>query len=576
MTAKRKNGVSLVRLEDRVDWTEATPRPINGDSHRSRQAESESSHRFERDLWDVVASSLDIMGIGIALLDDKGQMSLVNRSAERILALEDQDSDSATYSAFGDLLTQELSLPQALKRNINLPEIYTHIPGAHGTWLSVLFSPVRSREGGEKASLVLFRDISDIKKKEHDCLLLGSRLNETQAELEHTRRLFSSMASLKSLGEMASGLIHEFNNFLLPIIGYSELLLDKLPGPDEEKLLLKYLKVINDSAQGAANTARHMRTLYKLEDVLEPSRPQDLNGIVNLAVLLTRPKWKDQTLIEGRVIHAETELTQTAEIRGKKNELLQAIINLIFNAVDAMPEGGTLLLKTRHEDMLVDHEFKKFVVLEVSDTGVGMAREVVAQCWEAFFTTKGEHGTGLGLGIVREIVKSCGGSIDIETEPGKGTTFVVRFPSADQKKDSAETSKVTPIVRPLNVLAVDDDPLVLEYLTNCLSRDGHSVETAVNGRDGLQKFHESWFDLVITDKAMPEINGDRLATSIKRVAPNKPIIMLTGFGALVNASDDQPTGIDLTLVKPVGPEDLRIAISKVVNRHSPTGKQLTS
>ncbi|MBI1926084.1 response regulator [Candidatus Poribacteria bacterium] len=242
-------------------------------------------------------------------------------------------------------------------------------------------------------------------------------------------------------------------------------------------------------------------------------------------------------------------------IAGNEAELREMLTNLIFNAVDSMPQGGTVTFRTYVEEL-------QYVVMAVSDTGIGMTEEVRQRCLEPFFTTKGERGTGLGLSMVYGIVQRHEGTIEIESEEGQGTTFRIRLPiytqGHEQVQDVAETSG-----HPLHVLVVDDEPLVREIITEFLKREGHTFETAANGREGLEKFQTSLFNLVITDRAMPEMSGDQFAAAIKAITPHKLIIMLTGFGQLMNATGELPEGVDVVLTKPIASPALRRAIAKV-------------
>ena len=239
---------------------------------------------------------------------------------------------------------------------------------------------------------------------------------------------------------------------------------------------------------------------------------------------------------------------------------------MIFNAVDAIvqkagsetqqPTRGTITIRT----LTVDEH----VILEVSDTGIGMSEQVRQHCLEPFFSTKGERGTGLGLAVVHGIVRRHGGIIDIVSELGQGAAFIIRWPvQARQKWLASQAKEKETGVRQLRVLIVDDEPLVREMLTEYLIGDGHVIEVAMNGRDGLEKFKAGRFDLILTDRGMPEMSGEQLAAAIKQIAPNKPILLLTGFGDLMKTSGERPSAVDLIVNKPVTLTALRKAIAKV-------------
>jgi CheY-like chemotaxis protein len=238
--------------------------------------------------------------------------------------------------------------------------------------------------------------------------------------------------------------------------------------------------------------------------------------------------------------------------------LRELLTNLIFNALDAMPEGGTITLRTTGD--------QEAVRIEVSDTGTGMSEEVRERCLEPFFTTKGKKGTGLGLAMVFGIVKRHGGSMDIESTLGQGTTFILRFPTT--AAPPAQTAEATVGAhRPLNILVADDQPVLCQLMCEFLQNDFHSVETAENGREALEKFRQGKFDLVITDQIMTEMNGEQLAAEIKKLAPNVPVILVTGFAESSTASEEKED-IDFILAKPISRGSLRRALAAVMSRSS--------
>jgi CheY-like chemotaxis protein len=233
--------------------------------------------------------------------------------------------------------------------------------------------------------------------------------------------------------------------------------------------------------------------------------------------------------------------------------LREALTNLIFNAVDAMPAGGMLTFRTCMEG-------DDRMLLQVSDTGAGMSEEVRQRCLEPFFTTKGDSGTGLGLAMVYGIVQRHGGTVSIESALGIGTTFNLHFPIKTAEWKSTEPAQ-TNLECPLRVLIAGDHPVLCEITAHHLTRDWHTVEIAGNGREAFEKFKAGDFDLVITDQAMPEMNGDHLASAIKGFKPSSRVIMLTGFGS---NTGECPETIDLILNKPVSLTALRQAIGKVM------------
>jgi CheY-like chemotaxis protein len=250
-----------------------------------------------------------------------------------------------------------------------------------------------------------------------------------------------------------------------------------------------------------------------------------------------------------------TSLAEVPSVAGNAAELREILTNLIFNAVDAMPSGGTITVST------AEHE--RGAAVSVQDTGFGMTEQERERCLEPFFTTKGEHGTGLGLSVVYGIVQRHGGTIQIASEKGVGTTFTIALPgTALAVAEAPETSEK--VDRTLCILVVDDQEIICELIAEYLKSDGHETMMAPNGRAALEIFQRAHFDLVITDQSMPEMNGVHLGQAIHQEPNAAPVILLTGFGEEMQAMEDRPKGIDLVVSKPVSNADLRRAIHQVM------------
>lgn len=417
-------------------------------------------------------------------------------------------------------------------------------------------SVVRDANGTIVGGMGISRDITERKRAEESLRESNRRLGEALAELKATQQQVLQQERLRALGEMASGIAHDFNNALSPVVGFTEVLLDRPEYLDNKEKVTRYLRMVNTSAQDAANVVRRLREFYRNRDEEELLLAINLNELVEQVTMLTQPRWKDQALARGVTIHVETDLQNVACVTGNESELREVLTNLILNASDALAAGGTITLRTRSDGT--------HVVLEVTDTGVGMTAEVRQRCLEPFFTTKGKRGTGLGLAMVYGIIRRHQGTLSIESEPGRGTTVTMRLPvhlglGARARAHEAKTSS-----RRWRLLVVDDEPAVREVVTEYLAADGHHVETATNGREGLEKFLAGRFDVVVTDQGMPEMSGDQLAAAIKRVAPNRAVILLTGFGDIMEAAGDQPVDVDTILTKPVTVSAMRQALAKVM------------
>lgn len=387
------------------------------------------------------------------------------------------------------------------------------------------------------------------------------QLEEALGNLQRAQESMVQQERLRALGQMASGVTHDFNNVLTPILGFTDLLLSHPKILEDKTKALDYLVTVHTAAQDAAHIVMRLREFYRPRDETERFPLVKLDTIVQQVILLTQPRWKDQAMGRGVSIAVRAELTETPCFPGNESDLREMLTNLIFNAVDAMPEGGTITLRTRVEGTSV--------VLEVIDPGTGMTDEVRRRCLEPFFTTKGEDGTGLGLPMVYGIVRRHHGTIEILSVPGKGTTFQLSFPIEPASRDTeqATIARAAPELRPLRVLVVEDEPRVLSLIQECFTADRHIVETATNGRDGLVKVRDGHFDLIVTDRSMPMMNGEQLASAAKRVSPDTPILLLTGDHMVDR--NERPAGVDLVLTKPVTMNALRDAVEKLMAATEP-------
>ena len=356
---------------------------------------------------------------------------------------------------------------------------------------------------------------------------------------------------------MASGIAHDFNNALAPIMGYSDLLLTDPEIFADKETATGYIRDINTAATDAAAVVSRLNEFYRHRERDEVMLAVDVNEVVRRAISMTQPRWKDMVLGSGIEVSLETDLDPNPlSVSGNEAELRTVLTNLILNAVDAMPKGGTLTIRTRATEQAT--------IVEVSDTGVGMSDDIRARVLEPFFSTKGESGSGLGLSMAHGIVGCHAGTVQIESEPGKGTTVTIQLPSLASPQVDTEIVTAAP-TRNLHILVADDEPLVRKMLSEYLTADGHTFESTTNGREALEKFNEGTFDVVMSDRGMPEMNGDQLAAAIRKNAPDMPFIMLTGFGEMMEASDERPAGVDLIVGKPVTLRALREALAKVTS-----------
>ena len=247
-------------------------------------------------------------------------------------------------------------------------------------------------------------------------------------------------------------------------------------------------------------------------------------------------------------------------------EIRDALTNVVLNAVDAMPEGGGLIVAT---SQIVDERGQQCVVLEISDSGVGMDEDTRRRCMEPFFTTKGERGSGLGLSMVYGTLQRHEAEISLTSELGKGTTFSIRFLAKTSSEiGESDRTKEDPSGKrkSLKILLIDDEVALLSALSETLEGEGHLVTSAGGGQEGLDLFKASLkaggYDVVITDLGMPRVDGNAVATGVKSMSPNTPVIMLTGWGRRMQEDGVLPAGVDHLLGKPARMSSIREALAR--------------
>ncbi len=408
----------------------------------------------------------------------------------------------------------------------------------------------------------------------HQATLYGA-LQQAYDDLRQTQRAVLQQERLRALGEMASGIAHDINNAISPAALYTASLLERETNLSDRAR--DYLATIQRAIDDVAQTVSRMREFYRQREPQLLLAPIDLNRLVQHVVDLTRARWRDVPQERGIVVRLQTELTsELPTIMGAEGEIRDALTNLVFNAVDAMTDGGTLTIRTSSietpQQSPRNGEPGAIVRVAVCDTGAGMDEETRRRCLEPFFTTKGERGTGLGLAMVYGMVQRHSADIEIQSQPGNGTTVTLLFPVSNTS-EHADTASAIPTrsARRLKILVVDDDPLLVKSLRDILEGDGHLVVAADGGQAGIQAFEETMargeaFAAVITDLGMPYVDGRTLATAIKAASPETPVILLTGWGQRLLAEHDVPPHVDRLLSKPPKLAELRAALVELTDR----------
>lgn len=354
--------------------------------------------------------------------------------------------------------------------------------------------------------------------------VIGEELREPATwAAGQTRRRRTEM-----LGQMAMGVAHDFNNLLTTILGHAELMRDTPNKPastiGEGEARASLRAIVRAASDGAALVRKIQQYIrHEREETFERV---ELHTLVDEVTVLTRPYWHNEPRRQGIAIELKADLRPVPQIMGNPAEIREVLVNLVLNAVQAMPAGGTLRLRTHREG-------DTSVIVEVEDTGVGMPESIRQHIFEPLFTTKGSTGTGMGLAVTHGIMQEHNGRIDVESEPGRGTLFRLVFPisvedRAEEVDDLPKQASASPPVS-ARVLVVDDEPMVRTVTTRLLQLKGYEVDEAEGGRQALAALSNGHTpDLVLTDLSMPGMSGRELAAEIHELNLHIPVILLTG------------------------------------------------
>lgn len=381
----------------------------------------------------------------------------------------------------------------------------------------------------------------------------NTRLTRALEELGKARSMLARQEGLRLLGTMVSGIAHDLNNILSVITGKVDLVLEEKDLPPGSRLRER-LESIRQAGRDGAELVARMRAFHSRESA-ERGAPVDTAELVRFVAGLLEPRLSSARMEEGREISLETDLVDGAYVRGSPSELREMLLNLLVNAIDAIEGDGSVRVKIRKRD--------GWIALGVSDDGKGMTPEVREECTQPFFTTKGGKGTGMGLAMVRSIVKEHGGSLIIESEPGRGTTVEVRLPLAPGEGERGPRGELPPgIPASSRLLAVDDDPGSLEVLTSLLELDGHKVSAFSSPEKALASFEAGAYDAAILDRLMPGISGLELARLLRERDPRLPIALLAGYVSDFEVTSGGP--VDAVRQKPLAFEELRALLVELL------------
>jgi PAS domain S-box-containing protein len=365
--------------------------------------------------------------------------------------------------------------------------------------------------------------------------VLGIARDITEQKEERERAARAD--KLRALGQLASGVAHDFNNSLAAILGRAQLLRRQVNDP----ALVRNLDIIQTAAEDAAATVRRIQTFARKSAVKE-FELVDVGALLHDAVEITRTRWENEARVRGLEYKVEFDHKPGHHTYGSASELREVFVNMIVNAVDAMPKGGRLRIHCRHTDGRLQLHF--------TDNGMGMHDDVRQKIFEPFFSTKGAHGTGLGLSVSYSIIERHAGSISVLSEPGSGTTFTIELPAHAAESATVDTSALTGEAQSLRILVVDDEEPVRQTLAEMLVAVHHKVELAGSGQEAVEIMRTGNFDLMFTDLAMPEMDGWETARLVRKDWPNVKIVLVTGYGPTTTPPPGEEKLVDAIIGKP--------------------------
>lgn len=483
------------------------------------------------------------------MIDPNGYVISWNAGAERIKQYRAGEIIGQHFSRFYSESDRQKGEPQntldtALREGRFEKEGWRVRKDGSQFWANVILDPIHDDSGVLIGFAKITRDITERR--------------DAQKALEQTREALAHSQKLEAIGQLTGGIAHDFNNLLTVILGSLEIVSRRLP--DDVRINTLISNATQAAQRGAALTQR-MLAFARRQDL--DLMPVDLPGLVHGMTDLLRRSL-------GPSVSIETNFPQKlSSVQADANQVEMALLNLAVNARDAMPDGGSIVVTAQEETVRRGSAGKlkagRYVCLSVKDTGEGMDKATLARAMEPFFTTKGVgRGTGLGLSMVHGMSEQSGGRLVLKSRKGDGTTAEIWLPVAKPAKPAEKERAIVDglsQIRPLVVLAVDDDGLVLMNTTVMLQEMGHKVLEATSGNQALDILREQSVDLVITDHAMPKMTGAQLAAAIRAERPGLPIILATGYAELPPGSDAELP----KLAKPFGQQELMQAVASAIS-----------
>ncbi len=385
-------------------------------------------------------------------------------------------------------------------------------------------------------------------------------------ERKRSEALFLSHERLRAVGELASGVAHNFNNLLQIIMGAAQLASMSLDPLDVDDIRANLDQITESTRQGSEIVKRLQSFAgIRMESSDRTGNRVDLSKTVSQAVEMSKIWWKTLPERKGVEIELSIDLTPECMVYAKEQEVFEAVINLVKNAAEALPGGGMIRVSTALED--------REAVLRIEDNGVGIAEHHLQRIFEPFFTTKGFQTAGMGLASTYGAISAMGGAISVDSQQGNGSRFEVRLPAFGAHQ--SEPQQACPLCREsLSILVIDDLPEVMDFIAKGLARHGHKVFPCRSGVESLEVFRSHAIDVVVCDLGMPRMSGEQVSERIQELARDKgvtrpPFILLTGWGEqAATGNKAASTTIDHVLAKPVDTDELLTAIGRLTARRN--------
>jgi len=502
---------------------------------RKAEREREKTEKEIKNARDFLENIFKTTADGIIVSDPEGYITMVNNATEKMLGYSKDELIGMHPTEFGIKGSEHEKKREEFTTQLQEEGL---VDGFEHTWLrkdrsivdvGLNITFLKDTQGNITGAVASIRDITE--------------RNKMEAKLAQSEKL-------KSLGELSGGVAHDFNNVLAAILGRVQLLRMqfKPPSGKQEKRksmldLLKSLDIIERASLDGAETVRRIQEFSRKRVDDKRFTQIDINELVDNALEFTSIRWENDSESKGVKIKIQKELSPLPPTSGSASELREVFTNLINNAIDAMPKGGSIKIKTFKEN--------NHISIKVEDTGVGISESVRNRIFDPFFTTKGVQSTGLGMSVSYGIINRHGGTILVDSTEGKGTIFTITIPISDNIR--VEEEKTKPVLeekRKSTILVIEDEEEVRNLLYDILIENGHQVETASDGKQGIDIFKKKDFDLVFTDLGMPGTSGWEVAETVKSINGRIPVAIITGWNVELKETEMRERGVNLIAYKP--------------------------